>query len=51
MSSTKDNFLLGDRVDSIDEYFECVTACSVDDKGVECVTECVEVHLKGEEGQ
>ena len=34
--------------DAIDEYFECVTACSTDDQGGECVTECVEVHLKTE---
>lgn len=34
--------------DAIDEYFECVTACSIGDEGVECVTQCVEVHLKSE---
>ena len=34
--------------DAIDEYFECVTACSIGDEGVECVTQCVEVHLKRE---
>ena len=34
--------------DAIDSYFECVTACSIDGEGVECVTKCVEVHLKSE---
>tara|TARA_B100000700_G_C14963496_1_gene817722 strand:+ start:1008 stop:1160 length:153 start_codon:yes stop_codon:yes gene_type:complete len=32
--------------DSIDSYFECITACSLDESGVECLTKCVEVHLK-----
>ena len=34
--------------DAIELYFACVTACSLDDKGVECATRCVEVHLKNE---
>ena len=34
--------------DAIDSYFECITACSLEDEGVECVTRCVEVHLKSE---
>ncbi len=34
--------------DAIDSYFECITACSVDDEGVECITRCVERHLKEE---
>ena len=38
-----------DQTDAIDSYFECVTACSLDNDGVECVTRCVEVHLKSEE--
>ena len=32
--------------DAIDEYFECITACSIDNKGMQCLTQCVEVHLK-----
>ncbi len=35
--------------DAIDSYFECITACSLNDEGVECVTKCVEVHLKEED--
>ena len=35
--------------DAIDSYFECITACSLDEEGVDCVTRCVEVHLKEEE--
>ncbi len=34
--------------DAIDEYFECITACSIDNKGMQCITQCVEVHLKNE---
>ena len=32
--------------DAIDEYFECITACSIDNEGVQCITECVEIYLK-----
>tara|TARA_Y100001968_G_scaffold282855_1_gene281048 strand:+ start:163 stop:321 length:159 start_codon:yes stop_codon:yes gene_type:complete len=35
--------------DAIDSYFECITACSLNEEGVDCVTKCVEVHLKEEE--
>ncbi len=35
--------------DAIDEYFECITECSIDNKGIQCITQCVEVHLKNEE--
>ena len=38
-----------DQHDAIDSYFECITACSLDDEGIDCVTRCVEVHLKEEE--
>ena len=24
-----------------DLYFECITACSIDDEDIECLTECV----------
>ena len=34
--------------DAIDSYFDCVTACSIDEKGIDCVTRCVEVHLKAD---
>jgi len=35
--------------DQLDKYFECITACSwVGGEDVECVTRCVEVHLKDE---
>ena len=33
--------------DVLDSYFECITACSwVGGEDVECVTRCLEVHLK-----
>ncbi len=37
--------------DAIDEYFECITACSISDDGMHCMTQCVDVHLKKEEEQ
>ena len=33
--------------DSIDSYFECISECSIIDGHQECITRCVEVHLKG----
>ena len=33
--------------DNIDSYFECISECSIVDGHQECVTRCVEVHLKG----
>ena len=37
------------RRDPLDSYFECITACSwVGGEDVECVTRCVEMHLKDE---
>lgn len=32
--------------DAIDEYFECITACSLSADSMECLTQCIEVHLK-----
>ncbi len=37
-----------DERDVLDSYFECVTACSLSDEGIECMTRCVEVYLKRE---
>ena len=34
--------------DAIDEYFECITACSLGSDGMQCITQCIEVHLKKE---
>ncbi len=35
--------------DAFDSYFECITSCSwVGGEDAECVTRCVEVHLKDE---
>ena len=34
--------------DAIDEYFECITACSIDNEGMQSITQCVEVHLKND---
>ena len=33
--------------DNIDLYFECISECSIIDGHQECITRCVEVHLKG----
>ncbi len=37
--------------DAIDEYFECITACSLGDKGIDCLTQCIDAHLRKEEEQ
>ena len=31
--------------DPFDLYFECITACSLSNEGIECMTRCVEVFL------
>ena len=33
--------------DSISSYFECITECSIVDGHQECITRCIEIHLKG----
>ena len=35
-----------DEVDAVDLYFDCITSCSLGEEGSECVTQCLEVHLK-----
>ena len=35
--------------DEIDSYFECITQCNLNKKGFECITRCIEVHLKHED--
>ena len=49
MPGTNDHQIaMFDGSDAIDAYFECITSCSLDDEGGDCVTRCVEVHLKDE---
>jgi len=48
MANKRDLISLGEEKDAVDSYFECITACSLGDEGVECVSECVEVHLKSD---
>ena len=49
MSVAKNELMQNDQTDAIDSYFECVTACSLANEEVECITRCVEVHLKRED--
>ncbi len=51
MKKTETNLVAAaEEHDALDSYFECITACSwVGGEDVECVTRCVEVHLKSEE--
>ena len=46
MSNSPDRLIGVQERDAIDSYFDCVTACSLGEEGVECVTQCIEVHLK-----
>jgi len=34
--------------DAINSYFECITECNIVDGHQECITRCVEIHLKGD---
>ena len=34
--------------DPINSYFECITECSIVDGHQECITRCLEIHLKGD---
>ena len=29
--------------DANDEYFECITACSLGDDGIHCLTQCIDI--------
>ena len=49
MSKTSDQIVKTEDMDAIDSYFECITACSLSDEGIECITKCVATHLKEEE--
>ncbi|KGG11279.1 hypothetical protein EV11_0687 [Prochlorococcus sp. SS52] len=49
MSKREGDLLQLNESDAIDSYFECITECSLDQKGMECITQCVEVHLKKED--
>ncbi len=46
MNKSNNDFSQVDQSDSIDSYFECVMECSIDKEESECITRCVEVHLK-----
>ncbi len=49
--SIKNSFIIqGNDIehDAIDDYFECITACSIDNEGMHCITKCVEAHLKND---
>ncbi len=38
-------------IDSINLYFECITECSIVDGHQECITRCLEMHLKGDQNE
>ncbi len=46
MANIPEGVIHDDELDAIDSYFECVTACSVNEDNSVCVTHCVETHLK-----
>ena len=49
MTFNPDLSTVHEEIDAIDEYFECVTACSIGNEGIDCVTKCIQVHLKAED--
>ena len=34
-------------LEPIDLYYECVTTCSLNNKGIDCLTECVATYYQG----
>ncbi len=46
MQKNEDGIEKFEEQDAIDSYFDCITACSLHGDGLDCVTRCVEVHLK-----
>ncbi len=34
--------------DAIDEYFECIMACTISEDGAQCIAQCIDSHLKQE---
>ena len=48
MSNKREHNSLFEETDAVDSYFECITACSLDEDGIECVTKCVDIHLKND---
>ena len=49
MPEAKGTLEAEEKHDALDSYFECITACSwVGGEDIECVTKCVEIHLKEE---
>ena len=48
IANIDDQLEFADERDVLDSYFECVTACSLSDEGIECMTRCVEVYLNRE---
>ncbi len=49
MAKRKLDLYVNHEPDAIDSYFECITECSLDSGATECITRCIEVHLKSEE--
>ena len=39
---------IGIEHDAIDEYFACITACSLNDTSMHCITQCIDIHLRKE---
>ena len=37
-----------DEIDHVDSYFKCISECCTINGHKECITRCVEIHLKGE---
>ncbi len=46
MITSMDQSMRVEEMDSIDAYFECITSCSIDEDGSDCINKCLEVHLK-----
>tara|TARA_B100000029_G_scaffold512041_1_gene607649 strand:+ start:1488 stop:1679 length:192 start_codon:yes stop_codon:yes gene_type:complete len=49
MKKQNENENFNEEDDSVDSYFNCITSCSIDEDGEDCITKCVDTHLKSEE--
>ena len=46
MSISRDQASFVEDMDAVDSYFECITSCGIGDEGNECISQCLELHLK-----
>ena len=46
LTMNKDTFSNIKDSDALENFFECITSCSINSEGVDCTTACYEKHLE-----